>query len=359
MGTKIKKSHNVSLLMVIFIVIGCHSYIDIDRPATDKQLLATPNTFLVDHDGCGEGIDNSISAWIDEGTEISHKFEFNESLDQWLSQPIEFTQGQHTLAATAEIEGWCYPVEKSDKREFIVVDIPNRPVKIMLMGDSITRGQWETSRSKCMFGYRYKLYKLLKQRYSDVPLEMFDFVGRKRDPITNPEHEEDCDGVLTEEFDREHEGHPDIRSAGFIPNTAIYPREPIDVMLTDNDPDLVLLHIGTNNVRYNVSIDDTVEPINFILNYIYNHNPNIVVFLALIIDQSPTNIKVTELNNKIRNLAIGRINNGDKIILVDMENDAGLIADDYDDDGIHLKISGYEKMAMLWFRYLDKFLPVE
>ena len=85
------------------------------------------------------------------------------------------------------------------------------------------------------------------------------------------------------------------------------------------------------------------------------------MILARIIKRAPVgnalNPETTDLNNAIQVMADSRIAAGDKIIVVDMENSAGLSyiedptapysGDMYDD--LHPNVSGYEKMAATWF----------
>ncbi len=94
-----------------------------------------------------------------------------------------------------------------------------------------------------------------------------------------------------------------------------------------------------------------------IYRYGQDHNRVIWVILALIIHQADppcNNCAVTlNYNNTVRQMAESRILNGDKIVIVDMENGASL---DYRlfpagdmCDNIHPYQTGYQKMADVWF----------
>jgi lysophospholipase L1-like esterase len=260
---------------------------------------------------------------------------------------------------------------------YIIPPLP-KPIKIMPLGDSNTRG-WTVDndssiRRNCPIGYRYKLYNSLIDGGYEV-----DFVGSKENPIEGP-----CDsGQYPLDFDREHEGYNGKTASWLAGN--------IKNILTDSYPDVILLHIGTNDLRLN-TIDDyckdnpdveeeavpcAVLSVMRILDEIdtweRQNNQEIIVFLALIIKAHPSFSLVDNYNNLVEDFndhlfldALSRINNDDdKIILVDMENDAGIqYEDDMNSDTsnemnlLHALPSGYEKMADLWFQHLVNFLPI-
>lgn len=128
-------------------------------------------------------------------------------------------------------------------------------------------------------------------------------------------------------------------------------------------PNLVLLHLGTNGV--NDPGGTSAADIENILNLIDAKSPDIWVVLALIIDMVPNSSNVTSFNNNVRNMAQARIDAGDKILIVNMQTDAGLVyindttppfnGDMY--DGLHPNDSGKLKMSNLWFKALQLILP--
>jgi hypothetical protein len=75
----------------------------------------------------------------------------------------------------------------------------------------------------------------------------------------------------------------------------------------------------------------------------------------------PYNPEVSQFNDDIMAVAQGRIDSGDKIILVDMENEAGLVyniqpvGDMW--DSLHPYASGYSKMGIEWYSSLIEILP--
>jgi len=189
------------------------------------------------------------------------------------------------------------------------------PVKIMPLGDSITRGWYGSLEDN---GYRGPLYLNLSGR-------SFDFVGSQND------------GDFP---DTEHEGY-DGKTASWL-NAGMLSR------LVTYQPDIVLYHIGTNNLggsdinSYAQDVDDT-------LGIIFTFDPNTVVFLAKIIltrDDPARNTRTHDYNILVDGLAQNWVDAGYTVITVDMEN-----ALNYTDDmadNLHPNDLGYAKMADVW-----------
>lgn len=199
------------------------------------------------------------------------------------------------------------------------------PVRIMPLGDSITRGWYGSPGAN---GYRKPLYlNLINHGYS------VDFVG----------------GQIDGDFaDRNHEGHDGWHAAGgsgggLLPNVYNW--------LTANPADIVLLHIGTNDITYG---DQDVNEVNGILDEIDRYSTDITVILALIINRVPYSQVTTQYNNSLNQMALNRIAGGDDITIVNMENALNYSTDMA--DSLHPNDSGYAKMADVWFAALDNLL---
>jgi lysophospholipase L1-like esterase len=201
----------------------------------------------------------------------------------------------------------------------------------MLVGDSITYGIGGT-----YGGYRGFLYdRLISEGYD------FDFVGSRT--VNSPA------GI-----DPQHEGYPGWRAEEI--------RDNIYGWLINNPAELVLLHIGTNDMsgisdslaepQWKSQVQAQVAEVSQILNNIDNFSENTTVVLARIISRTDENQKTytTYFNQKLQEMVQNRFN--DDIIIVDMENDAGLVysTDTGGDlsDYLHPNDFGYEKMAEIW-----------
>jgi lysophospholipase L1-like esterase len=203
-------------------------------------------------------------------------------------------------------------------------------IRIMPLGDSITRGVLGSTYD---IGYRRALYQALVGAGHSVK-----FVGSQ------------TDGLLTD-FDRKHEGHDGWRADQI--------RDNISGWLTTNPADIILLHIGTNDISRGDSNSSTVSEVNEILNRIDAKSTATVVFLARIINRNDTSAfrvaQTTDYNNLLQTLADTRSANGDLIFVVDQESALSYPADLA--DRVHPNDAGYVKMAQCWFTALCSYLP--
>jgi hypothetical protein len=217
----------------------------------------------------------------------------------------------------------------------ILADTAGAEIKIMPLGDSITRGYYGSTYAH---GYRKPLYdKLMAAGYS------FDFVGSQSDGNFPDPH---------------HEGYDGWHAAGGPNGNNILPN--VYNWLTAHPADIVLLHIGTNDISYGVADANEVSAI---LDRIDDISTDIKVVLALIInrrldDSNSLRQMTTQYNQDVNEMAQNRITAGDDIIIVNMENVL-----DYNITGSdmynlrHPNDNGYGKMANVWFNALNSILP--
>ncbi len=248
-------------------------------------------------------------------------------------------------------------------------------IKIMPLGDSITEGggnipdnpENNTStyggliQPDDQIGYRGKLYDYFVgagyiMGTSDGEL---DFVGSKNTG-TN----------YTTSFDMDHEGH-----SGY---TSFQIAENIDSWLSDQKPDIVLLHVGTNDGAQSIPIGDanatdqdantTVNNVRKILTSIFAHNANSKVFLARIIEARRNDAHTPNWTQNVNDAVeamVAEHNDTANIVIVNMQDGADITYDPcgttqgdmqpfQDINGIyyydfHPNYKGYEKMAQKWF----------
>jgi len=200
-------------------------------------------------------------------------------------------------------------------------------MRIMPFGDSITYGDsyedGENPRpSSVREAYRSHLYyKLRDINYSA------DFVGS----LVAGES-------VSPSFDPDNEGHPGWSSYRLADSTVEF--------LEKNPPNVMLIHAGSNDHSDNIHGVENI--LNWIDYYEVQSQTKITVVLALIINKKEYESLITRFNDRLRDMANQRIAKGDSIVVVDMENDAGLNHSDYADN-THPNSRGYDKMANVWF----------
>ena len=202
-----------------------------------------------------------------------------------------------------------------------------KTVTIMPLGDSITAGWNHVTQDQ--IGYRRKLnLDLINSGYN------VDFVGSLQDPApaTNPD------------FDVDHEGHGGYTSDQVSANVYSW--------LTSHPADVILLHIGTNDISGN---NEDAQEVADILDQIDSFSEDIPVVLSRIISRTDGKaLQTTQFNDDVVAMAGQRTD--DKITIVDNEH-ALVYPDDLSSD-IHPNATGYYKMANVFFNALTKFLPL-
>lgn len=258
----------------------------------------------------------------------------------------------------------------------------------MPLGDSITRGSAGSYNSKgkhITIGFRGPLFNSLKNAGYNI-----DFVGSRTDgPPSIPYL-----GV-PQYYDYDNEGHSGWEAAEST-SDPYYPAydmlSNLKGFLNENPPDIILIHLGTNDLETGQSPTGVANDISSLLDSIYTFNPNIVVFLAKIINRgnqvfsadsggfdydgssdsfndtyAPPGIRNTTkvYNNLLGELASQRIINNDKLVLVNMENAISNYNEDtsaasgfpYGElwDSFHPNQAGYNELANVWFSALNKY----
>ncbi len=184
-------------------------------------------------------------------------------------------------------------------------------IKIMPVGNSITAGEhYKYPAIEERTGYRKPLYEMLVKAGYNV-----DFVGSQEHGIRSKEDKN--------WYDWNCEAYPGWK----IPDIA----RKLDTALIKYQPDVLLIHVGTNGKDWGEKPNQVKEMLDRINIYSVQKNHEITVFLCLIInrfieeDAAPT----SKFNKEIKDMVLARANDDINIILVDMENGAGL---DYSDN---------------------------
>jgi lysophospholipase L1-like esterase len=210
-------------------------------------------------------------------------------------------------------------------------------IRIAPYGNSITQAAGDHD------SYRYPLWKKL----IDAGIS-FDFVGSMTTNFNNVTRSyADYKG---KQFDRDHEGHWGWRADQILNE----PNNNINNWLTGYTPDMVLLHIGTNDCSQGNDINSTINEIKQIIAKLRNDNPEVVIFLANLIPCSIAN-NINDINSRIEALPEELTTETSPIIFVDQNSGINMNAD-LQGDRIHPNASGEEKMAQKWFDAIDDYL---
>ena len=199
--------------------------------------------------------------------------------------------------------------------------VPTEPARIMALGDSITGspGCW-----------RALLWNRLRNNgYTDV-----DFVGTQ-----SPQG---C-GF---DYDGEHEGHPGVLVTDVAAQNQLPP------WLAAADPDVVLMHFGTNDVWNNRSAESILAAYGTLVGQMRAQNPDVEVLVAQIIPMNPTGCaecgaRVEALNAAIPDWAASLSTAQSPVVVVDQWTGFSTVSDTY--DGVHPNASGDQKMASAWY----------
>lgn len=233
-------------------------------------------------------------------------------------------------------------------------------LRILPLGNSLTFGYYDgTVPDNLKIGYRYQLYNLLNAAGYN-----FDLVG----------HTSTGYSVFP---DAENGGFPGLRDnqlADVMQYGYYYDKwwtrhdvfSPATPYLENVPADIILLHIGTNDISYGNEDFNYYTGMKKILNAIDDWENSaggneVLVLVARIINKQNADgscegdyWQVDYLNEVYTTEITNRINTtGDKIVMVDMQCGAGI--DYWDDMGneLHPNQTGYDKMGTMWFNTID------
>ncbi|GAB3203148.1 hypothetical protein GCM10027293_31930 [Pontibacter aydingkolensis] len=245
----------------------------------------------------------------------------------------------------------------------------NKVFNIMPLGDSNTEGGSGSQSANIKISYRAKLAQLLNASASNGK---YDFVGSQRSGSN-----------FATDIDHAGFGGATIQNISDLLRDRSYGGTTNSQGLTylqEYQPDIILLHIGTNNADGSDAAIARLEGVlNEIEKYENTSGKDVTVILAKIIKRvcyndvfvystncyTPAEAEATiTYNRKMEPMVQRRQANGDNLILVDMQDGAGIIYKWSTDGGdmadpLHPTQAGYDKMAPVWYTELNKLLNVQ
>ncbi|WP_433728070.1 cellulose binding domain-containing protein [Actinoplanes sp. CA-051413] len=206
------------------------------------------------------------------------------------------------------------------------------PVRIMPLGDSITAG------TGC---WRAKLWHQLQTSGHTA----IDFVGGVSDGGgCNPGYP----------YDFDHEGHGGFSATGIADNNQL------PAWLAAARPDVVLMHLGTNDMWGGyIPLATKLAAFTKLVGQMRTANPAMKIIVAQIIPMSAAACAtcpadVVALNNAIPGWAAGLTTVQSPVVVADLWTGYDAVADNV--DGVHPNDTGYQKMAAGWYSVLSRVL---
>ena len=206
-------------------------------------------------------------------------------------------------------------------------------VRVCPMGDSITAGTGEHA------SYRRPLWQSLKALGANV-----DFVGSMDDNNTGPPPFDD--------YDWDNEGHGGYTADELAGRLEAW-------ILEYEVPDIVLLHIGTNDLLRDDTTASVLADIDRLLAIIRGRNPNAIIVLAQIIGMTTQSFtdKARMLNAAMPAFVASRTTTASPLYLVDQM--AGFAPATMTYDGTHPNEEGEAVIADVWLTRLRPLLGLE
>jgi lysophospholipase L1-like esterase len=207
-----------------------------------------------------------------------------------------------------------------------------KPVRILPLGDSITAG------TGCWRAFLW--HRLETTGYRNI-----DFVGSMTDGGgCNPGYG----------YDTDHEGH------GGFSATGIADQNQLPGWLASARPDVVLVHLGTNDMwGGHITLAAKLAAFTKLVGQMRANNPDVKILVAQIIPISRSvcstcSADVVAFDEALPGWAAGLTTARSPIVLVDQWTGFDAVADNT--DGIHPSNAGYQKMADRWYPALAKVL---
>jgi lysophospholipase L1-like esterase len=204
------------------------------------------------------------------------------------------------------------------------------PCVVLPLGDSITHGFNSTDDA----GYRSALFKLAVAANQKVT-----FIGSLSNGPAS---------VSGQTFPKNHEGHDGFTVTGIA--DYVPPKKAFTTA-----PNVVLLHIGTNDMTSNADPTTTASQLDTLVTNLVQAAPNALVVVAKIVPLGYSNTNYDQYIAKIPGIVNAHASKNEHVILVDMSTLPG--SDIRGNGNVHPTDKGYADMADLWYGVIKSYLP--
>lgn len=198
-------------------------------------------------------------------------------------------------------------------------------LRIMPLGDSITEAEIGHN------SYRRVLWQRLNGAGCSV-----DFVGSKSG-VSRGSRDSGSARPPNPDFDLNHEGYWDYSVNDVIARAAS--------LVARSSPDMVLVHLGTNDLLRGQSPAAVAQELGIIIDEIREGKPDAHILLAKIIPASGSVNATAALNQAIDGVAANRNRRSSPVVVVNQSAGYAL-SDNY--DGVHPAPSGEAKLGNRW-----------
>ncbi|WP_266203034.1 GDSL-type esterase/lipase family protein [Pontibacter kalidii] len=222
----------------------------------------------------------------------------------------------------------------------------------MPLGNSITQGDGKYP------SYRYELWKMLLDAEVD-----FEFVGSHDENKYGENPPVKGTVYKGKTYTNRNEGHWGWRVDEILNGkSGEQDKRRLSQWLNTYTPDIVLMHLGTNDMFQNQEVEETIGELREVVLQIRADNPDVVIFMAQLIpaDEGVGHVQANEninnLNARIPALAEELTTLRSPVILVDQNtgfdatwNPNSVEGQGDTHDGLHPNFIGERKMAQRWY----------
>lgn len=198
-------------------------------------------------------------------------------------------------------------------------------LRIMPLGDSITESRRGFS------SYRLTLWRTLRAAGCKVNL-----VGSRRG-VSVGLRDQPSVAPANPNFDQDHEGHWGYRTDQILAHLKRW--------LERSNPDVVLIHLGSNDIFQKQSIGSTINELESVVDTIQLYNPQAITIIARLIPSRREPQAIQQLNAHIAGLARKKDSPAHPVRAVNMQRDFSIVRD-IQPDGVHPNNAGDRKMGV-------------